>query len=84
MAMSKPDEPDSFDDDEPMWNCPCGEFVDGDHHCPRCGGCQPWGCGGDMHDGDEDREYEVDFSEEGLFERDMEDALGPPLPDEEV
>lgn len=51
------------DDDEPLWNCGCGLLVDGLLHCPSCGACAPWGCGGDHDDdiGDNGRiEYDDD------------------------
>lgn len=31
------------DDEPPIWNCACGEFVEGYGHCPRCHHEPPWG-----------------------------------------
>ena len=52
------------------WFCGCGEYVEGDHHCPRCQGEPPWGCGGcatcDLMD-----EYDDEYYYE-LWEEDQE------------
>lgn len=72
-------------DDEPMWNCGCGLLVDGAWHCPDCGSCHPSGCGFD-HDEDDEHDEDcepADPSEQGLFEREVWDALGPPAADED-
>lgn len=72
---------DLDDDDEPLWNCGCGMLVDGTLHCPACGACAPWGCGSDHEDEDDPDDFEAEPWEQGLYEREMQDALGPPLND---
>ena len=55
MSNPSDDDPILDDLDDPMvWFCGCGEFVDDSIHCPRCGGCPPWGCGMDHDDEDDD------------------------------
>lgn len=55
------DEPDvDLGREETAWVCGCGEFVDGDYHCGRCGGCQPWGCGMDHDEPEDDDEADME------------------------
>lgn len=68
---------DELRDDPGSWICWCGDYVGGDHHCDSCGACPPWGgcdCLDEEGDGSVD---ECDPSEQGLWEREMDDALGP-------
>lgn len=53
------------DIEDPLWSC-CGLLVEG-WHCPRCGGCVPWGCPFD-HDHDEEKEGQDDETAEALVQ----------------